>query len=65
MEEDEKSWTEERRDWRRKKKESVSFRWAIPNRKEVSAKGGFEETRRNKGGTCGKRGKVREGRDKE
>lgn len=39
MEEDEKSWTEERRDWRRKKKESVSFRWAIPNRKEVSAKG--------------------------
>ena len=55
---------ERRRSW--KKKESVSFRSAIPNGKEVN--GEERDSRKRdeiKAGTCGKGGKVREGRDKE
>lgn len=62
MEEDEKN--RRRRSW--KKKESVSFRSAIPNGKEVNGEGRDSRKRDEiKAGTCGKGGKVREGRDKE
>lgn len=67
VEENERSWTEgeEVGEGRRGNPSLFARRFRMEGRKSAAKEGGIEETRRNKGGTCGKGGKVREGRDKE
>lgn len=67
VEENERSWTEgeEVGEGRRGNPSLFARRFRMEGRKSTAKEGGIEETRRNKGGTCGKGGKVREGRDKE